>query len=595
MTTPVDSFPSVNSHELPSVVVPGKEEPEVNSNALIGPGIRHIIATKLNHLTGGKIKCLRNWEESSGQALFETIKKVYGQKLVDATVDKIQDFQHVLSSTQASLGKNGPMARYLTDRFGIDQSVKTCRKFTEVTCLLLNQMDAGTTQNVDRLLTIVGATYSGNENVKDIVDRTLEAYSKKFFEVTLPEIIKDNCGIFAGLAEKLVVTLGVKDTVDSFLKERVLQSQSITKVLKEGDVYQKLILKGTSIFVNIEDQRVQDIKVDDLLRDKKLEPRVRAQLKRLQKYYDDSKLTQMGASTGSVLISRTLERIKGKDIAEIPQEDLAKILVDAMAFEGAYDTAKRVGTVASAVTEIGGMLKDGFVGGYNYVRRVILGERTTQISEEKKLEDDFGEYLQELFNEKAEGSEETSSSSATQPQVVAAKSVEQKMEEGTDIGGVILDKTTDALAMGLKGVGKTIETVAPAIEFTGKSVWWLGEKVVGLGKWMIGSSPKNEPENKEENKTEAAIAEQQDLPKGEPVAVQPNVVEDAKQAMPTTESKRVEEAAPVAESGEISKRQEDTISSELKEVSAEKTPENATETENKENEFSWWNPFSWWK
>ena len=57
---------------------------------------------------------------------------------------------------------------------------------------------------------------------------------------------------------------------------------------------------------------------------------------------------------------------------------------------------------------------------------------------------------------------------------------------------MILDKTTDVIALGLRGLGKGIEAAAPAIEATGKGIWSVGEKIF---KWFSGSSSKTETQS----------------------------------------------------------------------------------------------------
>ena len=452
------SDPLKTQKSLPPL--PQKQRSESDYESLIPPGIKHVLAVKLNNLTGGKFKCFRNWEESSGQALFNAIKKVYGRKVVDATLKTIEDkVNPVLKNTQAWLGGNGRILQKVTESVGVDQSVKVCRKFTEVSCLLLKQGEEGTTQNIDRLLTVVGVAYSGNENVKAIVDSILESYSRNFFEEVLPKMIRDLCGKFGGPVEALVVILGAKDIVVNFLKKWLLQDQNVEKVLQKGDVYQKLILMCIAKFFDINDQRVQDLKVQDLLADERLDKRVRAQLKRLLRYYSDSKLTQLGTKVGHFFIKRTLERLKNKDIGEISSEELKEGLIDAVTFDGAYNRAVEVTSVA---TEIGNFVKDTYIvkkvrGVVRFAESFFTGEKT-----EKKIEDDFSEYLQELFEERV---------------------VEQKEEQSTSVWSAVAE---DAITVGkgtwkmgkavVKGSAKVVEVTAPvvgnALVGTGKVAWW---------------------------------------------------------------------------------------------------------------------------
>ena len=326
---------------------PQKEGLELDYRSLIGPGIKHVLASKLNNLTGKKLKCLRNWEESSGEALLNTIKKVYGQKLIKNTVDGVNEVtQLVIKNVQKWVGENST----ITDLTGIDQSVKTCRKFVEVFCSLLTQGDIGTTQNIDRLLTIIGGAYSGNEDVKDIVDKVLESYSKDFFENMLPDIIKDSCGVFAGPVEKFVGILGIKDVVDDFLRQRILQDQSVEKVLRGKDVYEKLVLNGVSTFVELKD--AESLSLEGLLNDEKISNGLREQLLELQSLLANSKLSQFVLLVEKSSMSKLLVYLKDKDIIHMTKNDLKKVLSDMggeYVYEGISAVSKAVGTVFGTI------------------------------------------------------------------------------------------------------------------------------------------------------------------------------------------------------------------------------------------------------
>ena len=213
------------------------------------------------------------------------------------------------------------------------------------------------------------------------------------------------------------------------------------------------------------------------------------QLKRLQRYYNDSRLTNFVVGAGYTLINRILERIKDKNVAEVPQEELVKILVDSAAFEGAYDAVNAVVTVATTATEVGGYIKDRAEKAINRVADTVEDGIAFVKSffgleeKEKELEDDYGKCLQALFSE---------------------RSVERKFEESTGIGGTILN----GAAIAGKAVLNGAVAVAPAIgkvalgtaEVGGKILlgcakglgWGLGKLAVGIYNMATGSSSKSE-------------------------------------------------------------------------------------------------------
>ena len=442
--------------------------------------------------------------------------------------------------------------------------------------------------------------------------------------------------------------------MDDFLTERVLQDKSAEKVLVYGDVYDKLILKGVSHFIDIRSGK--NLTLDDLLNDKALDPKIREQLVELQKLHKGmpGKITE--TLKPKALTDKILTRLKDKDILRMSREELKGVLRGAvndyeveLKTEFGNKVERLVTHLEDAGTAIMGVFKKPLVNICESGKKVIhqvascargifnwvwgnseteskeeldknpgspeptkseqeIEEASAEVitetenkngevaKEEKELEEDFGEYLQNLFAEESEGT------SKEEPSKIPTENTEQN----TGIGSMVLDKTTDALALGLKGVGKTIETVAPAIELTGKGVWWAGEKLVGFGKWMIGSSPKNEPETsspetKEENKAEAAkseetlIPEQQNLPQEtEETAIQPNVVEDTQQTTFTTESEKPEDNAPIMGSEATPKTQGNVPPSEIKENSEESPVAVPAEESTKKPEDNRWFYQRWW-
>ncbi|MGX8716713.1 MAG: hypothetical protein ACSW8C_01840, partial [bacterium] len=348
MSVPISAEKTLRPSELPKTNQEAKSQ-KLDCKPLISATIKYFLATKLSE----KFGCFRGWEENSGKALFDNIKKVYGQKLVDTTVNSVTQIKPQLDDIQKSL--NSKVTETIADFTGINQSVEVCREFLETVCSLLSEEEAGTTQTVDRLFTIAGVAYSENENIKSIVNKLLEFYSNKFFAEMLPKLIKDNCGIFAGPVEKLVTGLKAKDIVEEFLKERILNDYSSEKVLAEGDVYQKLILKGVKFIVtkkqdesqNEQTPNEQIPKLEVLLKDTSLSKRVNTQLQKLKTLYEGSNLTQ----SAMWMVPWLLERLAGvKNIANMSADELNNILGDLK-----QETINRVAGAGAA--KVGGVAK----------------------------------------------------------------------------------------------------------------------------------------------------------------------------------------------------------------------------------------------
>lgn len=328
MNAPISAEKPLSSPELLEINQESESQ-KLDCKPLISATIKHILVAKLNEFTGGKFQCLRTWEENSGKALLDNIKKVYGQKLVDTTVNSVTQINPHLEGIENYF--KAPVYKTVADITGINQSVDVCRAFANTFCSLLSQGEAGTTQNVDRLLTIAGVAYSENKNIEAIVDKLLETYSKKFFGEMLPELIKTNCGIFAGPVEKLVIGLGAKNIAEKFLKERILEDYSVKNILAKGDIYQKLILKGVNFIVtknqdesqNVQTPNEQISKLEDLLNDPSLSEGVKKQLQDLKNLYGDSRLTQ----SVMWMVPWLLERLeKEENIADMSEGQLNKIL-----------------------------------------------------------------------------------------------------------------------------------------------------------------------------------------------------------------------------------------------------------------------------
>lgn len=651
---------------------------------LITPGVKYVLASKLNNLTGGKFKCLRNWQESSGQALFQKIKDTMEPTIrtgiaqikadVPGTLDGIKTAskEWVVDKAPAFLqGVVNSGVESVFEHCGLNQSVEVCKNFVSTTCNLLLQTDGtGQPQTVDRLLTIVGVTYNGNEDVKAIVDKTLASISKEFFEGILPKILSAKLGKFAGVAEKFVATLGVKNTVDNFLKERILEKQNPGEILSKGDVYEKLILKGTSIFV--ENRGSKDLNLDELLKDENLDESLRIQLNDLQKLYSASKLTKFAMSAENSLVPHVLSELKDKDILHMSNEDLKRVFANAGKAYVSEIGDRLVTTVKDYATSVGNAVVDTtktalqMVGnGAKYIGNVVRNIResvvdgwknfwggtsnsqdpipeaeakskeaansgivaspaekksqiTTNVSEEKELEDDFGEYLQALFSEKGE----------IEP---SQRSVEQNSEQSSGVGGAILNgaaavgnavwngatavapvvgnaalKTAEVggkvVWEGAKLAAKGVAVAAPVVgnvawegaKLLGNGVWGLGKLagngIAGVYNWATGSSSEAEPEKAD---TASKNVETQN-----PTLVAEKNPENAAEIENISSEAKPEIVAPVAKSEEKPIPEDEVISAEVedapKESPAVKSPEMESSPEKTEDNrwfFQRW--FGW--
>ena len=86
MSSPISSASpnSIDSIDFKSV----EQEMKTKSKQLILPGIKYVLVSQLNNFTGGKFKCLRNWQVSSGKALFQTINDAFSPILAETLKHK---------------------------------------------------------------------------------------------------------------------------------------------------------------------------------------------------------------------------------------------------------------------------------------------------------------------------------------------------------------------------------------------------------------------------------------------------------------------------------------------------------------------------
>ena len=346
--TPTESSTSPIVEALKNIEIkPLDEKGKAAVRSLIRPGLKYVFASAFNRFTGDKFQCFRNWQERSGKALWQSVNDAFSpiinEKLqqikVDtpATLDGVkgglieyaEDKLNFLNQSWVEKGIN-----FAFEKTGVNQSIEVAKTFVEIACDLLSHTEEGVLQQtVTRLLTIVGVLYSGNEDFKANIDELKNSLLHEFFKQDgiLSHILKKELGKklshpekIVNLVEKLVVSLHIRNFADDFLTHTLLSKKSSTDVLKNGDVYEKLILKGVSIFVEIKEAK--DLSLDELLEDKEFSGRLRRKILELQDLCKDSKLTQTVLRGENSLVDKLLKHFKGEDIIHMSNDRLQAIL-----------------------------------------------------------------------------------------------------------------------------------------------------------------------------------------------------------------------------------------------------------------------------
>ena len=329
---------------------PLDEEGKAAIKSLIRPGIKYVFASGLNRFTGEKFQCLRNWQERSGKALWQSVNDAFSPIINEKLQQIKSDFSEKLEGVKGKVtayaqGKLSHSPKNLVktgvdfgfEKAGLDQSLKVTKTFVEIACDLLSHTEEGVPQQtVTRLLTIVGVLYTGNEDFKEVVDDIKGGLFKEFFKKDgiLSQVLKSELGKkikakrvvdkLAGLVEKLVISLNVQKLVNNFVTHRILENRNSQDIVKDGDVYEKLILKGVSTFVEI--KGADGLSLEELLNDKKFSKTLREKLQELQGYYNDSKLTQVALWGEKSLVTKLFAQLKDKDILHLSNDELKKVL-----------------------------------------------------------------------------------------------------------------------------------------------------------------------------------------------------------------------------------------------------------------------------
>lgn len=297
-----------------------KKELLKSAKKLIAPGIKYFFAAKLNGFTGEKFKCLRNWEESSSRALLQAVNDKLSLVVNKLLLEKKSRVLEKLKEKLYAKTGTGIVSECVRDVSGLNQVFKICEDFFTVSCDLLMQTEEGAPpQTINRLLTITGVLYKENVDVRKIIG----SLSQHFFTERLPAVLKalkEKHGKLGGLAEKFVTILGVKGLVDRFLKTCVFENSkfSAEEIKNKGDVYEKLILKGVSKFVDIKGS--DELDLDTILKSRKLAPEIKTQIKAFKDSYSKSgllKVGQLAVGSEKIFMQTFLSKIKDKDITKL--------------------------------------------------------------------------------------------------------------------------------------------------------------------------------------------------------------------------------------------------------------------------------------
>ena len=595
------SVTSVNKATQPTETVEQSlqrhlENDHLDFKPLIKTGLKHFLASKLNGFTGGKFKCLRNWEGETAATLLQSINKTFSpivtrelQKIQGEVPKKINEvYVGLKKQAEEKAGMIMPESwgKAVVDNIarwsGIEASQDICQKFLTLACDVIIQ---DSDQTVNRLLTIAGVLYTGDirpvEEGGAVSQTQINTFIEKFKEECLNHFFlthkgpdgRDQPSILSnilrsklgentrllGFIEKFVIGLNVKDFVDNFLTKHILIEKRFKAFGPVGEGYEKLILKGVSIFVD--NKKGDALKLDTFLNDFFISSSIKRQLDELSMAYEGSKLSQVTTVAGKAFLPALLKRLNDQEsILNMPKEALKGCLIEAgkeagvvLVSEGAIKTVEFLKDSATSLSsrlvkigaKIGEVVSDFYTRGvdagiafWNWVRGKDQKEEAKQAKEAEKdfrvaikdyemLEEEIDDFIKGITEEAIS----TSASEAVSNTSPVRREVEQKEEESTSVMGAVS------------------EVAAGVVKGTGKVAWWCvkglcrvaAAAATGVYKCVAGSSAEAEPVSEEAPKDEADV--------------------------PGTEDKSMPEAT---------------------------SKEGAKETEKKNKESHWYNPLSWW-
>ena len=306
---------------------------------LIIPIIKHVLVSKLNRLTGEKFESVRNWEAKSTKEISEkansALAPLFNEKLEEIG-NTVRDGLEKIKTSDKDVGK-------VLNLLGVN----VCEQFISAAIALLTHVgEDGKPQTLNRLLSITGIACSRNDKLKE----TFIALTRMFFNKCLPKILKEKLGILAGPVEKLIIALSIKETVEKFFTERILKNPDFSpndispNSTSPNSIQPNNIQLSEDLYVDVfcqffmiltKRQGWENVKIEDLIKDERLDSKVRSQLENLKTAFDESKMAQNLFEEAGNLTSRILSSLPEKDrIANMEPKALCLVLVGIVASYG---------------------------------------------------------------------------------------------------------------------------------------------------------------------------------------------------------------------------------------------------------------------
>ena len=296
-----------------------------DKSAVAKAGIKYVIANFLNEKTGGKFSFLRNWKENSADQLLMQINDVFSENIAEQIKQYADNAQKWVNETKTVK----LMKRFDSTNAFVDLGQKSLQYCSD---LLIGPTNNKNPQTVNRLFAIMGTLYQENAVLKPVMDQVKNdilqlAFSKETIENVFDKL---NLKFLSKPANKLIALLGLKDKVDNYFSDKILNNKEYNLNKKDlVNAEEILLYKTLSFFSQYNGDKWSDEDIKKLFGETK-DPFLKGLLENyeeVEKLYQNSRLMNAIANVGAKICTTDFLRFILNEIST-GQHPSAEAFVD---------------------------------------------------------------------------------------------------------------------------------------------------------------------------------------------------------------------------------------------------------------------------
>lgn len=262
-----------------------------DKSAVTRAGIKYIIADFLNEKTGGKFSFLRNWKENSANNLLAQMNDAFSENIAEY----IKEYANKAQSWTGKSETIKLMKRFDSTNAFVELGQKSLQYCSDLLTGPANNTDP---QTVHRLFSITGTLYQENKVLKPVMDQVKNdilqlAFSEKTIENVFNQL---NLKFLSKPANRLIALLGIKDKVDNFFTDKILNNKDYNLNKKDlVNAEEILLYKTLSFFANYNGDKWSDDDIKKLFGETK-DPFLKGLLENyeeVENLYQNSKLMKI--------------------------------------------------------------------------------------------------------------------------------------------------------------------------------------------------------------------------------------------------------------------------------------------------------------